>query len=140
MKQPNIYKTYSSFVISKGTVGSLFSGIASKFGRTATFLEKVGTMFPSTAETLDKVADSIQSVTDTLNSYKSILQPFKDIINNIKGYTKLVETCMELEDLGGSCSPDVVETVTSGITSCSNIAGAEECMTGVRDMIDLIEL
>ena len=85
------------------------------------------------ANTLDKVAETLQGWSDTLNSYNSILVPFK-------GYTKIIKTAMELEDLGGSILPDVVETVTNGVTSFSNIAGAEECMTGLRDMVDLIQL
>ena len=114
----------TSAVMSKGTVGSLFSGIASKFGRSANFLKEIARLYPNTANTIGTVADGLQYVADNLNSYNGIIQPFKDLINNINGYTKVLEDCLELEDLGGSCLPDVVEAVTNGISSCTNIAGA----------------
>lgn len=37
-------------LVSKSGIGSLFSGVASKFGRSATLLNKIVDTFPSTAK------------------------------------------------------------------------------------------
>ena len=128
--------------MNKGGVGSIFSGIASKFGRASEALKKFGTLTGTSGETLSKITGTLDKWAETINSYNSIGDLFSSCTNS-SSYTRMAydyisQTSVELADLTNSIMPDVAECLSNGATSSASIC--ENGILSLRDCQDLIDL